>query len=101
MRPLQRLADVRDQIVGVFEADRHPQRSRPDAEFGARIVGKVLVRGRRRMGDQALGVAEIVGDLHDVQRVLEAEGRLLAPLRSRQISVEPPSICFLTMSACG
>ncbi len=77
--PLQRLPDISDQIVGVLEADRNPQRSRPDAEFGASVLGEVLVRRRRRMGDQALGVAEIVGDLDDIERVLEAEGRLLAP----------------------
>ena len=37
-----------------------------------------LVRGGRRMGDQALGVAEIVGDAHQLERVLERERALLA-----------------------
>src|SRR5262249_37112675 len=33
-----------------------------------------------RMGDQALGVAEIVADANELERVLEAEGCGLAPL---------------------
>ena len=37
-----------------------------------------LVRRGRRMRDQALGVAEIVGDAHDLERVLERERALLA-----------------------
>ena len=43
------------QVVGVLQPERKAQRAVADAEFGARLVGQVLVRGRRRMGDQALG----------------------------------------------
>ena len=39
---------------------------------------EALMRGRRRMGDQALGVAEIVGDTHELERILEAECGVLA-----------------------
>ncbi len=45
----------------------------------ARCVGREpLMRGRGGMRDQALGVAEIVADLDDAQRVLEAERFRLA-----------------------
>src|SRR5690606_31395954 len=73
-RPLQRLAYIRDEVVGVLQSHRQPQRAAADAEFGTRLVGQALVRGGRRMRDQALRVAEIVGHLDYVERVLEAEG---------------------------
>ncbi len=38
------------------------------------------MRRGRGMGDQALGVAEIVADAHQRERVLEAERRFLAAL---------------------
>ena len=48
---LQRLFDVGEQIVGVFQADGQPERARSDAELGARLVAQILVRCRCRMGD--------------------------------------------------
>ena len=63
---------------------------------------QVLVRRRRRMGDQALGVAEIVGDL---DRSPARSGRRRPTScrpsgRSRSASSRRV-ICFVTMSACG
>ena len=46
----------------VLEPGREPHQPVADAEFGALLRRQPLVRGRRRMRDQALGVAEIVGD---------------------------------------
>ena len=39
-----------------------------------------VVRRRRRVRDQAFGIAEIVRDLDEAERVLEAEGGFLAAL---------------------
>ena len=54
-----------------------------------------------RMCDQALGVAEIVGDADELQRIEERNAASLPPLISNEQSVEPAFICFLMMSACG
>ena len=69
-----------------------------DAELGALLRLEPLMRRGRRMGDQALGVAEIVGDAHELERVLEAERRRSCRPRPRSAtSVEPPRICFCTI----
>src|ERR1700675_756362 len=57
----------------MFEADRQPHQSVGDADLGA-------MRRRRRVRDQALGVAEIVADADELERVLKTECRLLAAL---------------------
>ena len=74
----QRRQHVLDQIVGVLEPARQPHHAVADAEVGALLRLEPLVRRRRRMGDQALGVAEIVGDAHELERVLERKRALLA-----------------------
>ena len=58
---------------GCFEPDRQAHQPVADAELGALLGLEPLVRRRRRMGDQALGVAEIVGDAHELERILKAE----------------------------
>jgi hypothetical protein len=62
----------------MFEPDRHPHEAVADAEFGALRRRQPLVRCRRRVRDQALGVAEIVADADQLERVLKAERGLLA-----------------------
>ena len=74
-RLLQRRLQILDQIVAVFEPDREPDKALADAEFGARFGRQPLMRGGGGMGDEALGVAEIVGDPRDLQRVERAERR--------------------------
>ena len=64
----------------MFETDGDAHQPVSDAKFGALRRGKPLVRGRRRMGDEALGVAEIVADADELERVLEAKRRLFSPL---------------------
>src|SRR3954454_18754070 len=59
---LQRRDKILDQIVAVLEAGGESDKALADAEFGARLRRQPLVRGGRRMGDQALGVAEVVAD---------------------------------------
>src|SRR5690242_15392592 len=70
---LQRAGEIVEQIVDVLEADREPHQPVADAELGALLRRQALVRRRRRMRDQALGIAEIVGDADERERVEEAE----------------------------
>ena len=77
---VQRREHVLDDIVGMFEPDRNPHQAVADAELGALRRRQPLVRRRRRMGDQALGIAEIVADADQLERVLKAErGRSCRP----------------------
>src|SRR5471032_2455811 len=83
IRPLrlsQRRLEILDQIVAMFEAGREADKPFADAEFGARLRRQPLVRRRRGMGDEALGVAEIVRYPRDLQPVETAEGAGLAAL---------------------
>src|SRR6266699_95892 len=66
--------EVFDNIVVMLQSAREPHQPVADAELGARGRCEPLMRGRRRMGDQALGIAEIVADLDEPECVLEAEG---------------------------
>src|SRR5260221_12040829 len=78
-RFLQRRVQILDQVVAVFESGRESDQTFADPEFGARLRRQPLMRGGRRMGDEALGVAEIVGNPRNLQRVERAErGRLAA-----------------------
>ena len=61
-RLLERRRQILDQIVRMLEADREADEAFADAELGAVLGLQPLVRRRRRMGDEALGVAEIVRD---------------------------------------
>ena len=65
---LQRRLQILDQIVGMFEAGGVADEAVADPELGACFRRKPLMRRGRRMGDEALGVAEIVGDARELQR---------------------------------
>src|SRR5688572_29777921 len=52
LRLVERLAQVPQDIVDVFDADRDPDHLRPDAAGEELGIGELLVRGRRRMDDQ-------------------------------------------------
>src|SRR5450755_2321953 len=76
----QRRLHILDQIIGMFEPDREADEAFADAEFGARLRCQSLMRRRGGMGDEALGVAEIVRNPRQLQSVEEAErARLAAP----------------------
>ena len=77
---IQSHQQILDQIVWVLEAGREADQSIADAEFGALRGRQPLMRGRSWVRDQALGVAEIVGDADELQGIEEAEGALLAAL---------------------
>src|SRR6185437_6418766 len=76
----QRALQVLDQIVAMLEAGGEADEALADPEFGAAFRRQPLMRRRRRMGDEGLGVAEIVGDPRQLERVEAAErGSLAAP----------------------
>src|ERR1700682_4752500 len=79
-RRLQRGLQILDQIVAVLEAGGEPDKTLADAEFGAAFRRQPLMGGGRRMGDKALGVAEIVRNPRQLQRVETTERRRLAAL---------------------
>ena len=85
----------------MFEADGNAHQAVADAELGALRRREPLVRGRRRMGDEALGVAEIVADADELERVLKRNAAFLPPVISKATSVDPPRICFCAILACG
>ena len=62
LRLLQPCVQILDQVVGMFEASGKADEAVADPEFAARFWRKPLVRGGGGMRDQALGVAEVVGD---------------------------------------
>ena len=101
LTPAPARLQILDQIVAVLEAGREPDKALADAEFGARLRRQPLMRRGRRMGDEALGVAEIVRDPRQLQRVETTERAALPPLTSKPTSVDPARICFLTIAACG
>src|SRR6202035_3335856 len=79
-RLLQRRVQILDQVVAMFEPGGESDKTLADAEFGARLRRQPLMGGGRGMGDETLGVAEIVGNPRDFQRVEGAERRRLAAL---------------------
>src|SRR6202044_41484 len=62
----------------MFEPAGDAHQAVADAEFGALRWRQPLMRGRRRMRDQAFGIAEIISDADELQRVLKTERRRLA-----------------------
>src|SRR5438270_12215991 len=64
----------------MFEPGRESDQAFADSEFGPRLRGQPLVRGRRRMGNKALGVSKIVRNPRQLQRVECAEGGGFAAL---------------------
>ena len=59
----------------------------------------ILVGTPVQWANAATGAKQFLDRLGDA--FWKAKAACLPPLTSRQISVEPPDICFLTISACG
>ena len=66
----------------MLEPGREAHHPVADAELGALLRGETLMRRGRRMRHQALGVAEIVGDLCELERIEDAERGCLAALQA-------------------
>ena len=74
--PVERLAQVRDEVVGVLDADRQPDERRVDRErrSGDREVGH---RGRHL--DQRLDAAQRLGEREQPRRLADRDGPLAPP----------------------
>src|SRR5215510_15828932 len=70
--------EVFDDVIGMFQPAREPHQTVADAELRAGGGCEALVRRGRRMRDQALGVAEIVADFDELERILKTERAGLA-----------------------
>ena len=77
--PRQRLVEIGQEIGHILEPDGKPDEVRGDAQCESLRLGNPLMRGGRRMGDEAFGVAQIIGDIDDPEPVQEGEGACLAP----------------------
>src|SRR5690606_20571866 len=76
----QRLVHILDQILRVLDADGKPQQAVAYAEPRAHLRRQPLMRRRCRMRDEALGIAQVVGNLDDLKSVGETERAFLAAL---------------------
>ena len=90
------MVNVSDKIIDCLEADGQANEAVRYPEFGPGFWLQALVRCRRGMRDQALGVAEIVRQLDDREPIQEPERSLLAagqPVQpsSRRISPSLPA----------
>src|SRR5215831_3132763 len=72
-RFLQRRRQVGRNIVRVFEPDREPHQAVADAKLGTCLRRQALMRRGGWMGDEAFGVAKIVGNAQEIQSVEESE----------------------------
>src|SRR5699024_7620133 len=74
----QTATQVLDEVSGELEPHRQSDHVVADAHRGARLRLHGRVGRRRGMGHQRLGVAQVVGDVDDLQRVEQGEALLLA-----------------------
>ena len=82
-RCLQGALQVVDQVVGILEPDRQPDRARRDAGLRERRIVHAEVRGRRRMDHQRAAVADVGQVREELQRLDERRA-----LRARALEVE-------------
>ena len=60
----KRLGHVLFDVFDIFEADRQANQAIADAKPFTLLDRQARMRRRRRMGDQTLGVAQVVGDMN-------------------------------------
>ena len=77
---IQPIHQISNQIIAGFQPYRQSQQAGGDAGFQTNFLGQTGVGGGARMGDQGLGIAQIVGNQDNRQAVRQGEGRFLAAL---------------------
>ena len=61
------------QIVERLQPDGKPQHAVADTQLGACLRPDLVMRGRRRVRDQALGIPKVIRKFHDAKRIEETE----------------------------
>ena len=79
-RRSQGLIEVGREVAHILKSDREPHAVVRNAKLRAGVRREPLMGGGGGMGGEAFGVAEIVADLEDLQRVQDAKGRRLVAL---------------------
>src|SRR6185503_14194929 len=69
----QRVFEIVGEVLPVLQPYRQPQQTLRYAELLAGVFAEALMGGGGGVGDQALRIAEIVGDADDLQRVGDLE----------------------------
>ncbi|CCC96685.1 protein of unknown function [Azospirillum baldaniorum] len=77
----ERAVEVFDDVLGVLQPDGQAEQVRTDVRRRLLLDRQLGVGGGVGVGDQALGVAQVVGDHHHPQVVQGAEGLFLAALQ--------------------
>ncbi len=100
-QPAQRLGEVGQEVLDVLESDRQPQHILGDADRQAFGWSDLGVGGAGRVGHERLGVAQIVGDLDQLQPVEHRErlGPVAADPKGDQRAAA--AICRRASSCCG
>lgn len=91
---------LRKVLVG-FQPYRKADHAVRYTQLRPRFGADPLVRRRCRMGHKAFGIAQIVGNADEAQRVEAVEGPRLAPSTSKVTICPPPGICLAASAAWG
>ncbi len=97
----QGMRQVAQQVVRILDPQRQTHKAGRDAQQRLLVIRQALVRGGGGMGDDGFRIPKVVGDLDDLQRVQEREGRLLPPARSSDTTVPPDPICAIASAWWG
>src|SRR5580692_12044704 len=69
----QRLLQIRDEVIGMLDADGDPDQPLADTDALARLFRHAGMRGARRVRDERLCTAEAHRELHHLHPVEQAE----------------------------
>src|SRR5712691_4138946 len=73
---LERVFQLGEEVVDVFDADRQAHQALVDAELGAHVLGQRGVGHDRRVLDQALDAAQALGESEQLAALEETPGAL-------------------------
>src|SRR5580658_11276461 len=77
---IERRSQVRNEVAGIFDADRYADQGIGDADTVPRLLGDARMRGAGRMRHQSLGASQAHRKLDHLQGVEQAERLRLAAL---------------------
>src|SRR5580704_4054269 len=77
---IERRSQVRNEVAGIFDADRYADQGIGDADTVPRLLGDARMRGAGRMRHQSLGASQAHRELDHLQGVEQAKRLRLAAL---------------------